>query len=156
MNSPHDVVRHHSLFEQRAKCLQSLAHELQHQTHVGPVRPMVLEVVDEVADVLVADVCLVGVAKVPQDLPLENVLVSAIALGTQYLQSVVVAIALAAEQKLSAATWCLGMGTTYGEYVSLTSHTAEYRRTPACSRPSTSVVDIPDINWVEMAGFVGA
>lgn len=50
----------------------------------------VLKVVDKMADIFVAGVTFVGITEVPQNLSFEDVLVGAVALGAQHLQSVVV------------------------------------------------------------------
>lgn len=68
---------------------------------MGPVRAVVLKVVDKMADVLVTDMRLVSVTKVSQNLSFENVLVGAITLGTQYLQSIIgTAFTLSREHKV--------------------------------------------------------
>jgi hypothetical protein len=50
----HNWIGDHALFEPSAKALHRLPHELEHETNMGSVRPFVFEVVDEVADILVA------------------------------------------------------------------------------------------------------
>lgn len=59
---------------------QGLAHELEDETHVGAIGPCELKVVDQVADVFVAQELAVSVAELPEDLSLEGGMFVAVAL----------------------------------------------------------------------------
>jgi hypothetical protein len=85
----HERIRYHGLREQSAECSQSFSHELQNETYVVPIRATVLEVVNQMADVIVTEVILISVTEVSQDLSLEDVLVCAITIGTQDLHCII-------------------------------------------------------------------
>jgi hypothetical protein len=53
---------------------------------MSSVRPWVLKVIDEVANILVAELAAVSSPKMSEDLPLEYGLVLAIAHGTEHLE----------------------------------------------------------------------
>ena len=53
---------------------------------MSSVRPLVLEVVDEVANILVAELATVFVTKMNKDLPLKYGVILAIGLGTKHLK----------------------------------------------------------------------
>lgn len=59
---------------------QGLAHEFEDETHVGAVGACELKVVDQVADVLVAQELAVSIAEATQDLSLEDGVLVAVAL----------------------------------------------------------------------------
>ena len=83
---PHHRVRDHAFLEPGAEAPHRLSHKLKDKTHMSSVRPLVLEVVDEMANILVAELATGSVAKMSQDLPLEYGLVLVVGLGTEHLE----------------------------------------------------------------------
>ena len=79
-------VRQPAVFKPRAEAPEGFSHELKHKTDVCPIGALVLEIVDEVANVDVAELTAVPVAKMSEDLPLEDGLVLAVGLGAQHLE----------------------------------------------------------------------
>jgi hypothetical protein len=69
--------------EPDAKRRQGLAHELEDETHVGVVGPYELKVVDQVADVIVAQKLAISIAKPLENLSLEDGMLVTIALITE-------------------------------------------------------------------------
>ena len=83
---PHHRVRDHAFLEPGAEAPHRLSHQLKDKTHMSSVRPSVLEVVDEMANILVAELATGSVAKMSEDLPLEYGLVLVVGLGTEHLE----------------------------------------------------------------------
>lgn len=69
--------------EPDTKGRQGLAHELEDETHVRAVGPCELKVVDQMADVLVAQKLAISIAKPLENLSLEDGMLVAIALVTE-------------------------------------------------------------------------
>ena len=82
----HDQIRDLVLLEPGAKRAQVLPHELKNKKDMLAVWPLVLKVVDEVADVSVPRLAPVSVAEMPEYLPLEDRLPVVIALAAQDLE----------------------------------------------------------------------
>lgn len=53
---------------------------------MSPVRPLVLKVVDEVADILVAELTAVSISKVDEDLPLKYGSILVVGLSTKHFE----------------------------------------------------------------------
>lgn len=83
----HDRGRHHMLLEPDAKGPQVLSHKLQHEADVITVGSLELEIVDKVADVFVAQQFTVSVAKVSENLPLEDGIVLAVTIRAENFES---------------------------------------------------------------------
>ena len=83
---PHHRVRDHAFLEPGAEAPHRLSHKLKDKTHMSSVRPLVLEVVDEVANILVAKLATGSVAEMSEDLPLKYGLVLVVGLGTEHLE----------------------------------------------------------------------
>ena len=81
----HNRVRDHILFEPSTKAPQRLSHELKYKADMSSVWPSVLEVVDEVANILVAELATVSIPKMGEDLSLKDGLVLVVAHGTEHL-----------------------------------------------------------------------
>jgi hypothetical protein len=69
--------------EPDAKRRQGFAHELEDETHVVAVGPCELKIVDQMADVFVAQELAVSITKPPKDLSLEDGMLMAVALVTE-------------------------------------------------------------------------
>lgn len=76
----HEECRDPVFREPDTKGRQGLAHELEDETHVGAVGPCELKVVDQVADVFVAQKLAVSIAEPTEDLSLEDGMFMAVAL----------------------------------------------------------------------------
>ena len=83
---PHHRVRNHALFEPGAEAPHRLSHKLEDKTHMSAVRPLVLEVVDEMANIIVAEQVTGSTTKMSEDLPLKYGLVLVVGLGTEHLE----------------------------------------------------------------------
>jgi hypothetical protein len=84
--SPHDHTWDHALREPSPKSSQGLAHELKDKTYVVAVGPLVLKVVDKMADISVAKLFLVPVSEMGQNLSLPDGLLLGVALSAEDLE----------------------------------------------------------------------
>lgn len=83
----HEQGRHHVFFEPDAEGPEVFSHQLQHEADVVTVRALELEIIDEVANVFVAQQFPVTGAKVSENLPLEDGTILAVTLRTQNFES---------------------------------------------------------------------
>lgn len=79
----HEECRDSIVREPDTKGRQGLAHELEDETHVRAVGPCELKVVDQVADVFVAQELAASIAEPTEDLSLEDGMFMAVAFVTQ-------------------------------------------------------------------------
>ena len=82
-----NLVRRHAVIEPDTKAPQRLSHELKYETDMGSVGTLVLEIIDEVTDVGIAELSAVSVTKMGEDFSLKYGLVPAIGVGTKHLES---------------------------------------------------------------------
>lgn len=125
----HEECRDSIVREPDTKGRQGLAHELEDETHVRAVGPCELKVVDQVADVFVAQELAVSIAEPTEDLSLEDGMFMAVAFVTQDFEG--------RKRCSSFGLVILGEGGgeggrwTYSLERSLTSQTVEYRPHPS-------------------------
>jgi hypothetical protein len=82
----HDQIRDLVFLEPGTESAQVLPHQLKDKTDMFSVPPLVLKVVNEVADMLVTRLVPVSVAEMPEYLPLKDGLAVVIALAAQHLE----------------------------------------------------------------------
>ena len=82
----HDRVRNRAAFEPCSKAQQRFPHELKHNADMCSIGPLVLEIVHEVANILVARRFAVAIAEMGEDLPLKEGLIFAVGFSTQHLE----------------------------------------------------------------------
>jgi hypothetical protein len=82
----HQNIRNHVLLEANTKSSQRLAHEREDEAHMRAIWSDVLEVINEMTDVCVAQLSLLAVTKTFQDVALEDVIAVTVAFCAQDLQ----------------------------------------------------------------------
>ncbi len=102
----HERVGNHAVFEGCAEAGHGLAHELEDEADVGAVGALVLKVLDEVADVVVAELGLVAFAEVSEDLALEDGLSAAVGVGPEDFEGEVLLLVVVTAERLAGVLVC--------------------------------------------------
>lgn len=79
---PHRHVRNQTVFEPGTETSQRLSHEREHKTSVGAIWALVFKIVQEMADVSMAENLGISITEMPEDFSLKYRMVGGIALCT--------------------------------------------------------------------------